>query len=167
MNKTYQATKSEWPIETGYVDRLQRSATGPLLTAEGDGSPMDAPQMLIPGIYAIPPIGAKVQFQHNEKEVYAGLMVEWPEEALAKLAARSAMLPEYNPGDVLIVAAGALLSSGILQYIHFKADGSVTWNTLDAVGTPITELTSDDQGLIIKTKKFSVTAETLSIIEAG
>lgn len=170
--KTYEAIKSEWPTEIGIVDQAEKTAKGPTLSTEGIGSPIDAPQMLLPGIYAIPPIGAKVQFTQTEEGPCAGLMIDWPEEQkeLEKLALKSTWLPNYAPGDILIFSAGAMLVEGYIQYIHLKSDGSLNLKTVnmeepDPTKQVITQLTSNKNGISIDTKSFSVVADTVSITE--
>lgn len=169
-SKTYTALKSEWPTEIGIVDQVEKTAKGPTLSTEGIGSPIDAPQMLLPGIYAIPPIGSKVQFMQTEEGPVAGMMVDWPEEQkeLEKLALKSGWLPNYAPGDVLIFSSGAMITKGYVQYIHLKTDGSLSLMTVnleepDSTKQVITQLKSDKTGISIDTKSFSVLADTVSI----
>ncbi len=175
MNKIYQAMSSERPVEIGVVDTIEKKAQGPAISTDGIGSPVSALQMLTPGIYAIPPIGSKVEFIHTEEGPKAGQMVDWPEEQeLMQMLAKKATkhLPNYNPGDLVIFAAGSLLRDGYVQYLHFKTDGSVSWvnhnpEELDPTKRVITELTSDQTGLKIKTKKFEVIAEQIVQTETG
>ncbi|MGG1531375.1 hypothetical protein [Brevibacillus agri] len=174
MSKTYQALHAEWPTEIGIVDRAEITAQGPAISTDGIGAPVDALQMLPPGVYALPPIGAKVQFLQTEEGAKAGLMVDWPEEqdALEMLAKKAKNLPGYGPGDLVLFASGALLREGYIQYIHFKVDGSVKWMTVnvdepDPTKQIITEMTSDSAGVKIKTKKWSVEAETITHTQTG
>lgn len=168
-SKAYDAIKSEWPVEIGAVDRMEKTAQGTVLSTEGIGTPIDSLQMLPPGVYAIPPIGAKVLFTQTEEGPRPGLMVDWPEEqpALEMLAKKARSLPDYGPGDLVLFASGALLKDGYVQYLHFKADGSVKWRTVDAAGNLITDMTSDQNGVSIKTKKWSVEAESISHVQTG
>lgn len=172
MSKTYDAIKSEWPTEIGIVDQVEKTAKGPTVSTEGIGAPIDAPQMLLPGIYAIPPIGSKVQFSQTEEGPVTGMMVDWPEEQkeLEKLALKSSWLPNYVPGDILIFSAGAMITEGYIQYIHLKSDGSLSLMTVnfeepDPTKQVITQLSSDNKGISIETKSFSVLADTVSIRE--
>lgn len=173
-SQVYRAIKSEWPTEIGIVDRLEITAQGPAISTEGIGTPIDALQMLSPGVYALPPIGAKLEFLQTEEGPKAGLMVDWPEEqdALEMLAKKARNLPGYGPGDLVLFAAGALLREGYVQYLHFKADGSVKWMTInldepDTTKQIITDMTSDQSGVRIKTKKWSVEAESISHVQTG
>ncbi|WP_309479185.1 hypothetical protein [Brevibacillus agri] len=174
MSKTYQALHAEWPTEIGIVDRAEITAQGPAISTDGIGAPVDALQMLPPGVYALPPIGAKVQFLQTEEGAKAGLMVDWPEEqdALEMLAKKAKNLPGYGPGDLVLFASGVLLREGYVQYLHFKADGSVKWMTVNAdepdpTKQVITEMTSDRTGVQIKTKKWAVEAETITHTQTG
>lgn len=174
MSKVYEALKSEWPTEIGTVDRYNITPLGPTISTEGIGHPIDALQMLPPGVYALPPIGAKVEFLDTEEGPKAGLMVDWPEEqaALEMLARKARNLPGYGPGDLVLFAAGALLREGYVQYLHFKADGTVKWMTInldepDTTRQVITDMTSDQTGVKIKTKRWTVEAETISHIQTG
>lgn len=174
MSKTYGAIRSEWPTEIGVVDRVEPSAKGPSISTDGIGAPVNAPQMLPPGVYAIPPIGAKVDFLHTDDGPRAGLMVDWPEEQelMEMLAKKARNLPDYTPGDLLVFAAGAMLREGYVQYLHFKADGSVKWKTLnldepDPKLQVITDITSNKDGISIKTKSWSVVAESISHTQTG
>ncbi|WP_429845331.1 hypothetical protein [Brevibacillus sp. FIR094] len=173
-SKGYQAIHSEWPTEIGVVDRLEITAQGPVISTDGIGAPVGALQMLPPGIYAVPPIGAKVEFLQTEEGAKAGLMVDWPEEqeAIKMIAQKAKNLPGYGPGDLVLFASGALLREGYVQYLHFKADGTVKWMTInldepDSSKQVITEMTSDSTGVKIKTKKWSVEAETITHTQTG
>ncbi|WP_103110692.1 hypothetical protein [Brevibacillus reuszeri] len=173
-SKAYNAIHSEWPTEIGIVDRAEITAKGPAISTDGNGAPIDALQMMAPGVYAVPPMGATVEFLQTEEGPRAGLMVDWPEEqeALEMLAKKARNLPGYSPGDLILFASGALLREGYVQYLHFKADGSVKWMTInvdepDSKKQVITDMTSDKNGVRIKTKSWYVEAETLTHNETG
>ncbi|MBG9797138.1 hypothetical protein O0555_21590 [Brevibacillus laterosporus] len=163
MNKGYQLSQSEKSIEVAHIEQAERHAYGPRVSGDGPGAPIDAPIMLTPGIYVLPPLGSQVAFTHTEDGTFAGAMTSWPEEALEMVSSRSTLLPQYNPGDTLIFAAGTMLNKGTLTYQHFKADGTVTLCMLDASGKPISEETWTANGIAIKTKSYSVVAESVSI----
>jgi hypothetical protein len=173
-SKAYNAIKGEWPTEIGVVDRVEITPKGPAVSTEGVGAPISSLQMLPPGVYAIPPLGAKIDFLHTEEGAKAGLMVDWPEEqeALEMLAKKARNLPDYAPGDLVLFAAGALLREGYVQYLHFKADGRVKWMTVnldepDPTRQVITDMTSDQNGVRIKTKSWVVEAGTITHTETG
>ncbi|MGW9128147.1 hypothetical protein ACWGPW_24550 [Paenibacillus chitinolyticus] len=173
-SQAYKAIHSEWPTEVGIVDRAEITAKGPAISTDGIGAPIDALQMVAPGVYAVPPMGSTVEFLQTEEGARAGLMVDWPEEqeALEMLAKKARNLPGYGPGDLVLFASGALLREGYVQYLHFKADGSFKWMTVnldeaDPQKQIITDMTSDKNGVRIKTKSWSVEAETITHHQTG